>query len=89
MFFYNSLVMTHTRGRNVSTGNNYRLHSVLFVTENVGIYIYRECYTNGMRWAWHVARMVEGRGGYKGLVGKPEGKSPLGRPGVDGRIILR
>jgi hypothetical protein len=23
------------------------------------------------------------------LVGKPEGKRPLGRPGIDGRIILR
>jgi hypothetical protein len=33
--------------------------------------------------------MGEGRGVYKVLVGKPEGKRPLGRPGVDGRIILR
>ena len=27
-----------------------------------------------------MARMVEGRGGQKVWVGKPEGKSPLGRP---------
>jgi hypothetical protein len=33
-----------------------------------------------MKWAWHVARMVEGRGVYRGLVGKPEGRRPLGRP---------
>ena len=33
-----------------------------------------------MRWAGHVARMEEGRGLYKVLVGKPEGKRPLGRP---------
>jgi hypothetical protein len=33
-----------------------------------------------MRWAGHVARMWEGRGVYKVLVGKPEGKRPLGRP---------
>jgi hypothetical protein len=33
-----------------------------------------------MRWAWHVAWMVEGRGVYKVLVGKPEGKRPLGIP---------
>ena len=33
-----------------------------------------------MRWAGHVARMEEGRGVYKVLVGKPEGKRPLGRP---------
>jgi hypothetical protein len=29
----------------------------------------------------------EGRGLYRVLVGKPEGKRPLGKPGVDGRII--
>ena len=33
-----------------------------------------------MRWAGHVARMGEGRGVHKLLVGKPEGKRPLGRP---------
>ena len=33
-----------------------------------------------MRCAGHVARMEEGRGMHKILVGKPEGKRPLGRP---------
>ena len=33
-----------------------------------------------MRLAGHVARMGERRGVYKVLVGKPEGKGPLGRP---------
>ena len=33
-----------------------------------------------MRWAGHVARMGEDRGVHRVLVGKPEGKSPLGRP---------
>ena len=33
-----------------------------------------------MRWAGHVARMSERRGVYWVLVGKPEGKRPLGRP---------
>jgi hypothetical protein len=33
-----------------------------------------------MRWAGHVARMGEKRHVYSFLVGKPEGKSPLGRP---------
>ena len=33
-----------------------------------------------MRWAGHVAYMGEGRGVYWVLVGKPEGKRPLGRP---------
>jgi len=32
------------------------------------------------RWAGHVARMGERRGVYRVLVGKPEGKRPLGRP---------
>jgi hypothetical protein len=33
--------------------------------------------------------MREGRGSYRVLVGKPEGNRPLGRPGINGRIILR
>jgi len=32
-----------------------------------------------MRWAGHVARIGEARMVYRVLVGKPEGKSPLGR----------
>ena len=33
-----------------------------------------------MRCAGHVARMGEGRGVHRVLLGKPEGKRPLGRP---------
>jgi hypothetical protein len=33
-----------------------------------------------MKWAGHVSRVEEGRGVHKVLVGKPEGKRPLGRP---------
>jgi hypothetical protein len=33
-----------------------------------------------MRWAGHVARMGEKRNAYRLLVGKPEGRRPLGRP---------
>ena len=36
-----------------------------------------------------MARMGEGRGVHRVLVGKPEEKRPLGDPDVDGRIILR
>jgi len=32
-----------------------------------------------IRWAGHVARMGEDSGVHRVLVGKPEGKSPLGR----------
>jgi len=42
-----------------------------------------------MKWAENVARMGERRGVHRILVGKPEGKRPLGDLGVDGRIILR
>ena len=34
-----------------------------------------------MKWGGHVARMGEERGVYRVLVGKPEGKRPLGIPG--------
>jgi hypothetical protein len=40
-----------------------------------------------MRWTVHIARL--GRGLYRVLVGKPEGKNNLVDRGVDGRIILR
>ena len=33
-----------------------------------------------MKLAGHVARMVEERGVYRVLVGKPDGRRPLGRP---------
>jgi hypothetical protein len=33
-----------------------------------------------LRWAGHVVRMGEERGVHRLLVGKPEGKRPLGRP---------
>jgi hypothetical protein len=33
-----------------------------------------------MKWAGHVARMGEKRNAYRIVVGKPEGRRPLGRP---------
>jgi hypothetical protein len=42
--------------------------------------IIRQVKSRRMRWAGHVARMGEERKVYKILVGKPEGKRPLGRP---------
>jgi hypothetical protein len=41
-----------------------------------------------MRWTGHIARMGEGRGVYRVLVGRPEGKIPLGRSRLGGRITL-
>jgi hypothetical protein len=33
--------------------------------------------------------MGEGRGAYRVWVGRPEGRRPLGRPRLEGRIILK
>jgi hypothetical protein len=42
-----------------------------------------------MRWVGHVACMGEGRGAYRSLVGRPEGRNHLEDPGIDGRMILK
>jgi hypothetical protein len=55
--------------------HNDELHS-LYSSPN----IVRVIKSRRMRWAGHVARMGEGRGVYRALVGRPEGKSPMGRP---------
>jgi len=66
--------------RDEVTGEWMRLHNEelndLYSSPN----IVRVIKLGRMRWAGHVARMVEGRGVYRFLVGKPEGKRPLGRP---------
>ena len=51
--------------------------------------IVRVAKSRRVRWTGHVACMGEGRGVHRVLVGKPEGKRPVGRPRLDGRIILK
>jgi hypothetical protein len=51
------------------------LHSLYSSPNNVKMIKSRR-----MRWARHVARMGEERGVYRILVGRPEGKTQLGRP---------
>jgi hypothetical protein len=46
----------------------------------------RQIKSRRMRWVGHVACMGEEGKMYKVLVGRPEGKRPLGRQGVDGRM---
>jgi hypothetical protein len=54
---------------------NYEFHN-MYSSSN----IIRMMTSRRMRWAGHVARMWEGMSAYRILVGKPEGKRPLGRP---------
>ena len=42
-----------------------------------------------MRWAGHVACMAERRSAYRVLVGKTEGKKPLGKPRLRLEIIIK
>ena len=66
--------------RDEVTGEWMRLHNVelndLYPSPN----IVRVIKSRRMRWAGHVERMGEERGVCTFLVGKPEGKRPLGRP---------
>jgi hypothetical protein len=75
--------------RDEVTGGWRKLHN----EELHGLYssssIIRVIKSRRMRWAGHVAHMGEVRGAYKILVGRPEGRRPLGRLGEDGRITLR
>jgi hypothetical protein len=48
--------------------------------------IIRQVKSRRMRWAGHVARMGEERKVYKVLMGKPEGKRPLGDQDVGGKM---
>jgi hypothetical protein len=55
--------------------HNDELHS-LYYSPN----IVRVIKSRRMRWAGHVARMGEGKGIYRVLVGRPKRKRPVGRP---------
>jgi hypothetical protein len=66
--------------RDEVTGGWRKLHN----EELHGLYsspsIIRVIKARRMRWVRHVARMGEVRGAYNILVGRPEGRRPLGRP---------
>jgi hypothetical protein len=55
--------------------HNEELHNLYSSPDNI-----RQVKSRRMRWAGHVARMGEESKVYMVLVGKPEGKTPLGRP---------
>jgi hypothetical protein len=66
--------------RDEVTGEGRKLHNeelhILYSSPN----IVRQIKSRRLRWARHVARMGKERDVYKVLMGKPEGKRPLGRP---------
>ena len=74
--------------RDEVTGEWRRLHNDelndLYCSPN----IVRVIKSRRMIWAGHVVRMGEERGVYRVLVGKPEGRRPLGRPRCRWWIIL-
>jgi hypothetical protein len=61
---------------NIYNTNSCVCTNVLYCSPN----IVRVIKSRKMRWAGHVARMGEERVVYRVLVGKPEGRRPLGRP---------
>ena len=63
-----------------SSGEWRKLHNEELKGLDSSSNIVRVIKSRRMRWAGHVARMGEGRGVYRVLVGKPEGKRPMGRP---------
>jgi hypothetical protein len=72
--------LLESRYRDEVTGEWRRLHNEelndLYSSPN----IIRVIKSRRMSWAGHVARMGEGRGAYRVLVGRPEGRRPLERP---------
>ena len=66
--------------RDEVTGEWRRLHNEELSDLYSSLNIVRVIKSRRLRWAGHVARMGEGRGVYRVLVGKPEGRRPLGRP---------
>jgi hypothetical protein len=66
--------------RDEATGEWRKLHSGELYNLFSSPDIIRQIKLRRMRWAGHVARMGEGRNVCRVLVGKPEGKRPLGRP---------
>ena len=66
--------------RDEVTGEWRELHNEELNDVHCSTNIVRVIKSRSIRWAGHVARMGERRGVYTVLMGRPEGKRPLGRP---------
>jgi hypothetical protein len=71
------------------TGEWRKLHNEELNNLYSSLNIARVIKSKRIRWAGYVARMGKSRVVYRVLVGKPEGKSPNGRPRRRRRVILR
>jgi hypothetical protein len=57
-----------------------KLHNDELCSLYSSLNIVRVIKSRRMKWVGHVACMGEGRGVYRVLIGRPEGKRPLGKP---------
>ena len=78
--FENMVLRIFGPRRDDVTGEWRRLHNEELNDLHSSPNITRVIKSRRMRWAGHVARMGEERGLYRVLVGKLEGRRPLGRP---------
>jgi len=84
--FENQVLRIFRPKRDKATGEWRKLHNDGFDDLYSAPNIVRVIKSRRMRWAGHV---VSTRGGKGCVLGKLEGKRPLGRPSLDGRMILR
>jgi hypothetical protein len=66
--------------RDEVTGDWRKLHNEELHNLYSSLNIIRMIKSRRRRWAGYVARMGETRNAFRKMVGKPEGKRPLGRP---------
>jgi hypothetical protein len=78
--FENRVLRRIFGAKRVKDGSWRKLHNDELCSLHSSPDIVRVIKSRRMRWAGHVGRMGEGRGVYRVLVGRPEGKRPLGRP---------
>jgi len=78
--FENRVLRVFGPKREEVTGEWRKLHNEELSDLYSLLNIMRVVKSRRMSWAGHVARMGEGRGVHRVLVGKPEGKRQLGRP---------
>jgi hypothetical protein len=78
--FENRALRKIFRPKREADGSWRKLHSDELHSPYSSPNVVRVIKSRRMRWVGHVARVGEGRGVYRVLVGRPEGKRPLGRP---------